>query len=106
MCLQLRNTVDCYPRHEAQKNDKDWTVQKRLLSARRASQMAVYDNEIKRWVEVDVPYLHLSSSEVIVTITLPLSTIPVSVFQMARREPAGNAGIDIIVIIKLSPALV
>ncbi|KAG8285364.1 hypothetical protein J6590_081903 [Homalodisca vitripennis] len=39
----------------AQKNDKDWTVQKRLLSARRASQMAVFDNEIERWGEVDVP---------------------------------------------------
>ncbi|KAG8314895.1 hypothetical protein J6590_082509 [Homalodisca vitripennis] len=51
----------------AQMNDKDWTVQKRLLSARRASQMAVFDNEIERWGEVDVPYLHLSSSEVIVT---------------------------------------
>ncbi|KAG8338342.1 hypothetical protein J6590_000002 [Homalodisca vitripennis] len=41
----------------AQKNDKDWIVQKRLLSARRASQMAVFDNEIERWGEVDVPYL-------------------------------------------------
>ncbi|KAG8330542.1 hypothetical protein J6590_061317 [Homalodisca vitripennis] len=47
----------------AQMNDKDWTIQKRLLSARRASQMAVFDNEIERWGEVDVPYLHLSSSE-------------------------------------------
>ncbi|KAG8304702.1 hypothetical protein J6590_087514 [Homalodisca vitripennis] len=28
-------------------NDKGWTVQKRLLSARRASQMAVFDNEIE-----------------------------------------------------------
>ncbi|KAG8277726.1 hypothetical protein J6590_036497 [Homalodisca vitripennis] len=44
-------------------NDKGWTVQKRLLSARRASQMAVFDNEIERWGEVDLPYLHLSSSE-------------------------------------------
>ncbi|KAG8314630.1 hypothetical protein J6590_088282 [Homalodisca vitripennis] len=44
-------------------NDKGWTVQKRLVSARRASQMAVFDNEIERWGEVDVPYLHLSSSE-------------------------------------------
>ncbi|KAG8330439.1 hypothetical protein J6590_064333 [Homalodisca vitripennis] len=42
---------------KAQKNDKDWTVQKRLLSARRASQMGVFDNEIERWDEVDVPYL-------------------------------------------------
>ncbi|KAG8295805.1 hypothetical protein J6590_072450 [Homalodisca vitripennis] len=25
--------------------------------------MAVFDNEIERWGEVDVPYLHLSSSE-------------------------------------------
>ncbi|KAG8248136.1 hypothetical protein J6590_046356 [Homalodisca vitripennis] len=41
----------------AQKNDKDWTVQRRLLSARRASQMAVFDNEIERWGEVDVLYL-------------------------------------------------
>ncbi|KAG8280627.1 hypothetical protein J6590_077035 [Homalodisca vitripennis] len=48
-------------------NDKGWTVQKRLLSARRASQMAVCDNEIERWGEVDMPYLRLSSSEVIVT---------------------------------------
>ncbi|KAG8266828.1 hypothetical protein J6590_062963 [Homalodisca vitripennis] len=44
----------------AQKNDKDWTVQKRLLSARRASQMAVFDNEIERWGEIVVPYLRLS----------------------------------------------
>ncbi|KAG8305614.1 hypothetical protein J6590_066635 [Homalodisca vitripennis] len=51
-------------------NDKGWTVQKRLVSARRASQMAVFDNEIERWGEVDVPYLHLSSSEVI---RLPIS---------------------------------
>ncbi|KAG8277739.1 hypothetical protein J6590_036510 [Homalodisca vitripennis] len=29
----------------------------RLLSARRASQIAVFDNEIERWGEVDVPYL-------------------------------------------------
>ncbi|KAG8242684.1 hypothetical protein J6590_061264 [Homalodisca vitripennis] len=43
--------------HLAQKNDKDWTVKKRLLSARRASQMGVFDNEIERWGEVDVPYL-------------------------------------------------
>ncbi|KAG8316640.1 hypothetical protein J6590_046687 [Homalodisca vitripennis] len=42
-------------RQRAQKNDKDWTVQKRLLSARRASQIAVFDNEIERWGEVDVP---------------------------------------------------
>ncbi|KAG8300972.1 hypothetical protein J6590_063299 [Homalodisca vitripennis] len=28
-------------------NDKGWTVQKRLLSARCASQMAVFDNEIE-----------------------------------------------------------
>ncbi|KAG8296357.1 hypothetical protein J6590_058959 [Homalodisca vitripennis] len=41
----------------SKKNDKDWTVQKRLLSARRASQMALFDNEIERWGEVDVPYL-------------------------------------------------
>ncbi|KAG8241466.1 hypothetical protein J6590_086656 [Homalodisca vitripennis] len=41
----------------AQKNDKDWTVQKMLLSSRRASQMAVFDNKIERWGEVDVPYL-------------------------------------------------
>ncbi|KAG8320083.1 hypothetical protein J6590_076934 [Homalodisca vitripennis] len=38
-------------------NDKNWTVQQRLLSARRASQMAVFDNEIERWGEEDVPYL-------------------------------------------------
>ncbi|KAG8254930.1 hypothetical protein J6590_105075, partial [Homalodisca vitripennis] len=44
----------------AQMNDKGWTVQKRLLSARRASQMAVFDNEIERWGEVDVPYLLLN----------------------------------------------
>ncbi|KAG8248447.1 hypothetical protein J6590_040920 [Homalodisca vitripennis] len=41
----------------AQKNGKEWTVQKRLLSARRTSQMGVFDNEIERWGEVDVPYL-------------------------------------------------
>ncbi|KAG8322747.1 reticulophagy [Homalodisca vitripennis] len=46
----------CHAR-KAQKNDKDWTVQKRLLSARRALQMAVFDNKIERWGEVDVPYL-------------------------------------------------
>ncbi|KAG8241577.1 hypothetical protein J6590_084046 [Homalodisca vitripennis] len=56
-------------------NDKDWTVQKRLLSARRASQMAVFDNEIERWGEVDVPYLHLSSSEVINLLTLEQETL-------------------------------
>ncbi|KAG8246266.1 hypothetical protein J6590_088167 [Homalodisca vitripennis] len=43
--------------YRAQKNDKDWTVQKRLLSARRASQRGVFDNEIESWGEVDVPYL-------------------------------------------------
>ncbi|KAG8266766.1 hypothetical protein J6590_064690 [Homalodisca vitripennis] len=42
---------------QAQKNDENWTVQKRLLSARRASQMGVFDNEIERWSEVDVPFL-------------------------------------------------
>ncbi|KAG8260190.1 hypothetical protein J6590_102360 [Homalodisca vitripennis] len=41
----------------AQKNDKDWTIQRRLLSARRASQMGVFDNGIEWWGEVYVPYL-------------------------------------------------
>ncbi|KAG8250953.1 hypothetical protein J6590_091009 [Homalodisca vitripennis] len=30
----------------ALKNDKDWTVQKRLLSARRASQMGVFPSQL------------------------------------------------------------
>ncbi|KAG8265815.1 hypothetical protein J6590_085942 [Homalodisca vitripennis] len=55
--------ANCFPllsfpgTDKALKNDKDWTVQNRLLSARRASQMAVFDNDIERWGEVDVPYL-------------------------------------------------
>ncbi|KAG8251977.1 26S proteasome non-ATPase regulatory subunit 5 [Homalodisca vitripennis] len=49
------NDINRFRVYEAQKNDKDWTVQKRLLSASRASQMAVFDNEIERWGEVDLP---------------------------------------------------
>ncbi|KAG8305149.1 hypothetical protein J6590_075898 [Homalodisca vitripennis] len=62
--------------YNAQKNDKDWTVQKRLLSARRASQMAVFDNEIERWGEVDVPYL---PSQLIGRETDPLLSLILSV---------------------------
>ncbi|KAG8262090.1 hypothetical protein J6590_060545 [Homalodisca vitripennis] len=46
-------------------NYKDWTVQKRLLSARRASQMAVFDIEIEWWGKVDVPYLLLREWKVL-----------------------------------------
>ncbi|KAG8308646.1 hypothetical protein J6590_104747, partial [Homalodisca vitripennis] len=58
----LAEAAALYPRghgldFRAQKNDKDWTVQKSLLSARRASQMEEFDNEIERWGELDVPYL-------------------------------------------------
>ncbi|KAG8299877.1 hypothetical protein J6590_090445 [Homalodisca vitripennis] len=49
-------------------NSKGWTVQKRLLSARRSSQMAVFDNEIERWAEVShisnqVDLLNIKASE-------------------------------------------
>ncbi|KAG8276134.1 hypothetical protein J6590_071740 [Homalodisca vitripennis] len=54
---QLHSSFRLKTAPPAQKNNKDWIVQKRLLSARRASQMAVFDNEIERWGEVDVPYL-------------------------------------------------